>query len=229
MKLMAEGGAEIRFWAACLLPGLAFATAATDESAAAIGPLVLLLVAVLMLALAQTSGSGAAWVTVDSQSLVAHFTFRSSESIPLGRIAAVEVRRRTMWTRRSLFPESLAFISVFRKVEPSVIEIRTRSWAAAPLQLALARNAKRLGLAQVTPFSIPGRHYVHDLLPLLPALVIVFVLPFRVSWSSLALALGAFLLYSVLAWRRFAKLAQGIASGRVPSGILVWAELLRTA
>ena len=229
MKLMAEGGAEIRLWAACLVPALAFAAAATDVSAAAVGPLVLLLVSVLVLALSQTSGSGAAWVTLDSQALVAHFTFRSSESIPLARIAAVEVRRRTMWTRRSLLPESLAFISVFRKDAPSVIEIRARSAEADAFLFALARNAKRLGLSQLAPFSIPGRHYVHDLLPLLPALAIVFVFPIRVSWASLALGLGVFLLHTVLSWRRLAKLTQGIEPGRVPPGLQAWVELLRTA
>jgi len=228
MTLMAEGGAEIRLWAACLMPALAFATAATDGSLAAVAPLFLLLGTVLVLALSQTSGSGAAWARVDSQEIVAHFTFRPSERIPLARIAAVEVRRRITWTRRSVFPTSLAFIRIFRKDMPGIIELRAREEEADAFLFTLAQNAKRLGVSQPAPFVIPRRHYVHDLVPLVPALLIVFVLPFPVSWSSFALATGVFVLHSALGWRRLNGLAKDIAAGTSRSGMQVWQELLRT-
>ena len=228
MTLMAEGGAEIRLWAACLLPALAFATAGIDGSAASVAPLFLLLGTVLVLALSQTSGSGAAWATVNSKEIVAHFTFRPSERIPLARIAAVEVRRRMTWTRRSIFPVSLAFICIFRKDVPSIIELRAREGEADAFLFTLARNAKRLGVSQCAPFAIPRRHYVHDLLPLVPALLIVFVLPFRVSWPSLALAAGVFVLHSAFTWCRLHGLAKDIAAGTNRSGAEAWQELLRT-
>ena len=69
MTLMAEGGAEIRLWAACLMTALAIATAVTDGSPGAVAPLFLLLGTVLVLVLSQTSGSGATWATVDSQEI----------------------------------------------------------------------------------------------------------------------------------------------------------------
>ena len=147
--------------------------------------------------------------------------------IPLVGIAAVEVRRRISWTRRSIFPVSLAFIRIFRKDVPSIIELRAREGEADAFLFTLARNAKRVGVSQTAPFAIPRRHYVHDLWPLVPAVLIVLVLPFRVSWSSLALAAGVFLLHSALAWL-LKCLTEDIATGRSSPGIEVWNDLLRT-
>lgn len=227
MTLMSQGGAELRFWGAALLPLLAFATAATNSSAHV--PLFVFLVLVLVSLLSQTNGSGAAWATVDSQEIAAHFTFRSSESIPLARIAAVAVRQRLAWTRRSILPETLTYISVFRKDVPCVIDIRAPSAEADAFLFTLAQNAKRLGLSQIAPFTLPRRHYVHDLLPLLPALAICFVLPFRISWPSFGLGVAVFVVASAIGWRRFVNLAQGIASGKVPPLVERWAELVRIA
>ncbi|MBX3222992.1 MAG: hypothetical protein KF795_20945 [Labilithrix sp.] len=227
---MAEGGAERRYWATCLLPILAFTTAATDGRAQVVVPLHVFLLSVLVFVLSRTSGSSAAWATVDSQELVAHFTFRSSERIPLARVAAVEVRRRLAWTR-SIWPETIALISVYREDVPNVIELRARMPEADAFLFALAQNAKRLGRSTAAPFAIPRRHDVHQLLPLLPALAIPFLLPFRVSWGSLGLGLGVFLIHSLLARRRFAQLAKHIARARegAPSRIQAWLDLLRSA
>ncbi|MBX3201845.1 MAG: hypothetical protein KF850_04265 [Labilithrix sp.] len=228
MTLMSRGGAELRYWAACALPTLAFTTAATNGSAQAIAALSAFVLAILVAVLSQTSGSGAAWVTADSQALVAHFTFRSSESIPLARIAALEVEKRISFARPGVL-EPISYIRVFRKDVPGVVEIRARTWEADGFLFALARNAKRLGLTGVAPFTVPRRHYVHDLLPLVPALAIVMIFPFRVVWPALALAVSVFVAHSAIGWRRFATLSRQIARGEEPARVQTWVSLLRRA
>lgn len=224
MKLMAQGSAELRYGVAWLVPGAGFLAAAARDLPAmvVVGPMVLL----FFLWTYGVSGSAASWLELDSQEVVAHFTLRPAERIPLGRIAAVEVHRRrwgsSSWRR-------LTFITIFRKDVPAVIEIRAESWEAEPFLFQLARNAKLLGLADVAPFAVPRRHWVHDLLPLVPAIAIFSLFPFRFSWSSFVLALGAFVIHSALASRRFAKLAKDVAAGTTPPRLRTWRKLLRSA
>jgi hypothetical protein len=224
MKLMAKGGAELRYFIAVpLLPGTAFMT----PEAGAFGTVfVLIVMLLLLLVVVKTSSSAASWLSLDSQELVAHYSMRPSKRIPLSRIAAVEVRPSAL--SGVPFVDATWCIAVFRKDAPDIIEITARSWEAEAFSFALARNAKRLGVSGLAPFAVPRSQYVHDLVPILPGLGILFLFPFRIGWPSFALAVGVFVFCSALAWLRFAKLAKRILAGEVPAALGTWVRLLRT-
>lgn len=223
---MSRRTALSRYGAACSIPFVAFAVGAFGDDAAPLAVVFLLLVFGVFLR--QASGSGASWMEVDSQTLAAHFALRPSERIPLARVAAVAVERSLRWTG-DILPDSFSTITVFRADEPSVVRIRAETVEADAFLFALARNAKLSGLSRVAPFAIPRRHYVHDLLPLLPAIAIVLAFPLRVSWASFALAVVVFVAWTALSWRRFARLAEAIATGEVRPELKTWGELLRVA
>lgn len=164
-----------------------------------------------------------------AMSVLSNIRSRISNTLHDAEKAAADAaeKARRSWGSRSWEP--LTFITIFRRDVPTVIEIRAESWQAEPFRFRLARNAKLLGLADVAPFTVPRRHWVHDVLPLLPAIAIFSLFPFRFSWSSFVLALGAFVIHSALASRRFAKLAKDVAAGTTPPRLRTWKKLLRSA
>lgn len=218
MTLVSPWGSEVRLWTAGVLALLAFGTPVTSASFA--WPFGLF---VLVYLLSHASGSSAPSATISSREIVAHHTFRPSVKIPLGSIAAVSVRERRMFTRTSLLPQPLSFISIFRKDVASVIEICAPSAEAEPFLAEVARNARRQGVSELAPFSIPRLHYVRDVLPLVPAAGVTLMFPFAVSWSAFALGGLVLLLHSALAWYRFARLARGVAARVVHPELASWA------
>lgn len=221
MRLLSRGGAELRYYAACMLPASAF-IAGGDGRAAFVGPTVLL----VCLLLTRTSASNAAWLAADADCLTAHFSIRASERIPLAAIGAVDVRLSPLGR---LLPWTASFLSVFRRDVPGVVEIRARTWQVEAFLVTLAHHARRAGVSGLGTFAVPRRHYALDLLPVVPATAIVFLFPFAVSWSSFALALGVFVLWSAWGWLRFEKLKTAVEAGETPATMRAWLELLRGA
>lgn len=219
--VVGRAGSEARYFLATLIPVAAFTATTSDHVAALVAAPLVLFVALYV---ARTSGSAAAQLTLAGGELVAHYVLRSAERIPVARIAAVEVVRSS-WRSRRFAP--LTTITVFRRDEPGVIEIHVEDPDAADTFLVeLAASAMRAGVADVTPFALPRRHYVHDLLPIVPALAILLLFPFPVSWAGAALACATFLADAALGWRRAETMAKRIAA-RVPvEGLAGWTSLL---
>jgi hypothetical protein len=183
-----RGGGEGIFLVAAGVPVAAFFGASHHGLLVTIVLCVFILVS---LAWGGVGGSGASWLEVDGRKIAAHFTLRPDEHIPLTDIAALEVRRRVFVT----------IVTIFRRDEPAVVEIRLPS-ADAECLLSL------IDPRSSAPFRLPRRYFVHDLLPLLVAMPVVFVSSLPVSWPSFALAAGAFLAQKLLTWKRHAELAR---------------------
>lgn len=222
MKLEASMGSEARYIFAMMLPAAGYVGAKSD------GPLVVFLALILFVLLCRirTGGNAVSSLSLDSQELVAHFTIRSPVRIPLTEIAAVEVHRRS-WFTRSMQPT--AYITIFRKDEPAVVEIAAETADADRFLEALAKNAKLLGVKDVAPFTLPRSVYAYDLLPLLAALPIVLIVPAAFSWAGFAIALLAFVLHSLFTWSRYAHLRRQISAQQPAEDLDEWTLLIRTS
>lgn len=222
MKLLSRSGAERRYLVAV------FVVAAGFFGTTGHAPIFMAALPVLIaLAILRTSGSAASFLELDSQSVTARFSTRRSVSIPLSRIAAVEVHRRWWLTTTG---EPMSFITIFRADTPEVIEIIAPNAEAEPFLRELAARSKRRGLKDIAAFAIPRSQYVHDLLPLVPSIAILALYPSRVSWAAFAIAAAAFVLHSALGWSRYATLAKQIADGEPPRDSLAeWTLLVRAS
>jgi hypothetical protein len=183
-----RGGGEGIFLVAAGVPVAAFFGA---SHSGLLVPIFFSVFIVVSLVWGGVGGSGASWLEVDGRKIVAHFTLRPDEHIPLTEIAALEVRRRVFVT----------IVTIFRRDEPAVIEIRLPSGEAECLLASIDPRSS-------APFRLPRRYFLHDLLPLVVATPVVFVSSLPVSWSSFAFATGAFLLPKLLTWKRHAELAR---------------------
>lgn len=224
MRLVGEFTGEGRYVAgACFVAGAGFFAA---KFGGALGLLVVPIALLFTLHRLRATGSCASLLTVDSQEVVAHFIFRGPARIPLTRIAAVEIAE-SRWRSRTFEPITL--VRIYRRDEPAVIELHAPASKADPFLRELARNAKRLGLSRLAPFALPRRRWLHDLLPVIPALGLVWLFPFPFSWPGFALALAVFVLYTALEWRRSTRLAQALESGASPAAFETWLWLVTDA
>jgi hypothetical protein len=224
MRLVGQFTGETRYVAgACFLAGAGFIGAKFGGALGLLAVPVGLLVALHRL---RATGSCASWLTVDSQEVVAHFTFGGPERIPLARIAAVEIDE-SRWRSRTFEPVTL--IRIFRRDEPAVIELHASASKADAFLRELARYAKRLGLSQLARFALPRRRYVSDLAPLIPALALLWLFPFPISWPAFAVALAVFVLHTALGWRKTSKHAKALEGGATPAAFETWLWLLTTA
>ena len=173
------------------------------------------------------SADAASMVTLSSQELVASFTLRPSLRIPLSRIAAVDVHRRSFGGRLGL-GGPMTFITVFREDEPAIIEIAAESREAEPFLDRLIANSRLHGRRGVAPYALPRSFFVRDLLPIVPPFG--FVLLFS-SVPSTACAAGAvgYLVGAAFLWRRYAATAKRISTQAVPDETDEWSLRLKAS
>lgn len=227
MKLRAKWGSDSRLLSAWMIPaaGLFFGQFVLNTPT-------LIAIAIMMLVLlcfGRLGGTAASSLSLDSQELVAHFSFRKPLRIPLERIAAIEIYRRSWLTRG----EPLAFITIFAKDDPTVIELCAESWEVNPFLLVVAENAKRVGLKDVAPFTLPRSLYLHHLALVAVALFVslIFSLVARgpFAWTAVASVSTAFVLHSLLVWSRYAALANDISAREPKTELDEWKKLIRAS
>lgn len=223
MKIVARTGTEAHYVLCSIAVALCFARGKLDP--------ILLCALAAAICFARTvlrqSGNAASTVTLGSQELVASFTLRSSLHVPLSRIAAVDVHRRS-WGGRLGKSSAMTFITIFREDEPAVIEIATESSEAEPFLDRLIASARLHGRRGVAPFVLPWSFYLRDLMPMVLPLAFVLLFPSVRFAAYLAGAIG-YVVAAAFLWRRYAAMANRIRAHAVPDETDEWSLRLRAS